>query len=159
MAKIDRKYLAHYINTEQPDGEPIYERLGKDLEEFSPELSAQVERKINILGQTSVVVSGYEKTAQVEPYYAENGSKLFDRLQDILDENRVLEEVKTDVVEVKLWQENEDGSFPAVKEEAYIAVNSYGGDTTGYQIAFTLHFTGNKEKGSFNPQTKTFTAE
>lgn len=159
MGKIERKYLAHFINAAALEEAAEYERLGKDLESFSPELSAQVETKRNILGQTSVVVSGYEKTAQVEPYYAESGSKLFDRLQDILDENRVLEEVKTDVVEVKLWQENEDGSFPAIKEEAYIAVNSYGGDTTGYQIAFTLHFTGNKEKGSFNPQTKTFTAE
>lgn len=41
MAKIERKYLAHYINT-AVSGEAAYERLGKDLEEFSPELSAQV---------------------------------------------------------------------------------------------------------------------
>ena len=48
MAKIDRKYLAHYINAGK-EGEPVYERLGNDLEEFSPEMSAQVETKKNIL--------------------------------------------------------------------------------------------------------------
>ncbi len=160
MAKIERKYLAHFINTAPVGGEaPVYEQLGKDLEEFSAELSAQVETKKNILGQTSVIVSGYEKTGAVEPYYAETGSGLFTRLQDIIDEGRTLEDVKTDVVEVKLWEQAEDGKYPAIREDAYIAVTSYGGDTTGYQIPFTLHFTGNKQRGTFDVVTKTFTEE
>lgn len=160
MAKIERKYLAHFINAAAPGGDsPLYERLGKDLEEFSPELAAQVETKKNILGQTSVVISGYDKTGAVEPYYAEKDSALFARLQDILDEGRVLEDVKTDVVEVKLWEQAEDGTYPAIREDAYIEITSYGGDTTGYQLAFTLHFTGNKTKGRFNVTDKTFTAE
>ena len=154
MAKIERKYLAHFIGT----GEGAYERLGKDLEEFSPELAAQVDTKKNILGETSILISSYEKTGAVEPYYAESGSKLFAKLQDIIDEGRVLEDLKTDVVEVKLWEQAENGSYPAVREEVYIEVTSYGGDTTGYQIPFTLHFTGNKVKGSFNAEDRTFTA-
>ena len=158
MSKIERKYLAHFINAAALGEESaVYERLGKDLEEFSPELSAQVETKKNILGQTSVVISGYEKTGAVEPYYAESGSKLFQRLQDIIDEGRVLEDLKTDVVEVKLWEQGENGSYPAVREEVYIEVTSYGGDTTGYQIPFTLHFTGNKVKGNFDVATRAFT--
>lgn len=159
MSKIERKYLAHFINAAAAgDGKAQYERLGKDLEEFSPELSATVETKKNILGQTSVVISGYEKTGAVEPYYAEEGSALFARLQDIIDESRVLEDVKTDVVEVKLWEESTGGSYSAIREEAYIEVTSYGGDTTGYQIPFALHFTGNKVKGTFNVETREFTA-
>ena len=39
----------------------------------------------------------------------------------------------------------------------YIEVTSYGGDTTGYQIPFTLHYTGEKVKGTFNVSTRTFT--
>ena len=160
MAKIERKYLAHYINTAKADGEANYERLGKDLEEFSPEMAAQVDTKKNILGETSILISSYEKTASVEPYYAESGSGLFERLQDIIDEQLVLDELKTDVVEVKLWESEKEGeTFPAYKEEAFIEVSSYGGDTTGYQIPFTLHYTGNKVKGTFNVKTKTFTAE
>ena len=160
MAKIERKYLAHFINAAALGAEAaVYERLGKDLEEFSPELSAQVETRKNILGQTSVVISGYEKTGAVEPYYAEAGSALFARLQDIIDEGRVLDELKTDVVEVKLWEESTDAGYPAVREEAYIEVTSYGGDTTGYQIPFTLHFTGNKTKGRFDVTGKTFSEE
>ena len=160
MAKIERKYLAHYINTAAPaEGDAAYERLGKDLEEYSPELSAQVDTKKNILGETSIVISSYEKTASVEPYYAEKGDALFTRLQDIIDNQLVLDELKTDVVEVKLWEGEKDStSFPAYKEEAYIEVTSYGGDTTGYQIPFTLRYTGVKVKGTFDVKTKTFTA-
>ena len=158
MAKIERKYLAHFINA-ATDSEAAYERLGTDLEEFSPELSAQVETKKNILGQTSVVISGYEKTAAVEPYYAEAGTALFEKLQGILDDSLVLDSLKTDVVEVKLWEAAEEGVYPAIREQAYIEIQSYGGDTTGYQIPFTLHFTGEKVKGSFDISTKTFTPQ
>lgn len=159
MAKIERKYMAHFINGAAPSTqEAVYERLGKDLEEFSPELSAQVDIKKNILGETSVLISSYEKTGSVESYYAEKGSVLFTRLQGIIDGNLVLDDVKTDVVEVKLWENGEGGVYPAVREEAYIEVTSYGGDTTGYQIPFTIHYTGNKTAGTFNVSTKTFTA-
>ena len=158
MAKIERKYLAHFINTAAPTAEAAnYERLGKDLEEFSPELSAQVDKKKNILGETSVVISSYEKSASVEPYYAEKDSALFTRLQAIIDDQQVLDDLKTDVMEVKLWEQAEDGSYPAIKEEAHIEISSYGGDTTGYQIPFNLHFTGVRTKGTFNVTTKTFT--
>ena len=159
MAKIERKYLAHYINTVTPGGEAAYERLGKDLEEYSPELSAEVESKKNILGETSILISSYEKTGAVEPFYAEKDSALFARLQAIIDDSLVLDDLKTDVVEVKLWEAESSGAYPAIREEAIIEVTSYGGDTTGYQIPFTLHYTGVKTKGTFNPATKTFTAE
>ena len=157
MAKIERKYMAHFINAAR-EGEAVYERLGQDLEEFSPELSAQVETKKNILGESSVLISGYEKTASVEPFYAQKGSALFDRLQEIIDNDLVLDELKAEAVDVKLWDAAEDGVYPAVKEAVYIEVTSYGGDTTGYQIPFTLHYTGEKVKGTFNVSTKTFTA-
>lgn len=157
MAKIERKYLAHFINAADAEA-AVYERLGKDLEEFRPELTADVQTKKNILGETSVLISGYEKTASVEPFYAEEGSALFQRLQDIIDNGKTLDALKTDVVEVKLWEKAEGTAYSAIREEAYIELTNYGGDTTGYSIAFVLHFTGNKVKGSFDVASKVFTA-
>ncbi len=154
MSKIQRKYMAHFIEAE----EGKYVRLGADLEEYSPEMSAQVEKTRNILGQTSVAVTGYEKSASVEPYFAVEGDPLFERLQQIIDGDLVLEDLKTKVVEVKLWKQAE-GGFEAVQEDDYIEVTSYGGDTAGYQIPFTVHYTGNKVKGVFDPQEGTFTPE
>ena len=155
MAKIERKFLAHYINVGSEDAD-VYELLGKDLEEYSPSMSASVETKKNILGENAVVISGYEKTATVEPYYADNESLLFEKLQTIIDENMVLDQLKTQVVEVHLWEQAEENSYVAYQEEAYIEVTSYGGDTTGYQIPFNLHYTGKKVKGTFDLTTKNF---
>ena len=160
--KLERKYMAHYLNAhfaKDSEGEASYVRLGADLEEYSPELSANVEKKNNILGQTSVTIDSYQKQGEVSPYYAEKGDELFTKLQAIIDGDLVLDDLKTDIVEVKLWDEGTDGSFPAIKEECYIEVSSYGGDTTGYQIPFNVHYTGVKTSGTFNPTTKTFTAK
>ena len=120
-------------------------------------MNAKVERRTNILGKQSITISGYEKSAAVDTYYAEPDTALYTRLQEIIDEGLILEDLKTDMVEVKLWDMGKDGAYPAVREECYIEVNGYGGDTSGYQIPFTLHFTGNKVKGTFHPGTKTFT--
>jgi len=150
--KIERKYMAHYIEA----GDGVYVRLGADLEEYAPEMSASVEKSKNILGQTSVAITGYEKSATVEPYFARKGDPLFARLQAIIDGALVLDALKTHVVEVKLWEEDE-GGFPAVREEAYLEVTSYGGNTDGYQIPFVIHYTGAKEQGRFNIETKSFT--
>ena len=156
--KIERKYMAHYLNAAFGSGTASYVRLGSDLEEYSPELSANVEKKNNILGQTSVVIDSYQKQGEVAPYYAEKDDPLFEKLQAIIDGDLTLDNLKTDIVEVKLWGEASTGAYPAVKEECYIEIVSYGGDTTGYQIPFNVHYTGVKTAGTFNPNTRTFPA-
>lgn len=78
MGKIARKYMAHYVDA----GDGTLVRLGKDLEEYTPKLSAQVEKSQNILGQTNVCIAAYDKAVSVKPYYAEEGDPLFQRLQE-----------------------------------------------------------------------------
>lgn len=160
MAKIARKLLAHFINT-APLSDAVYERLGQDLEELNTELNPEIETKNNILGETSTNLSSYQAQYSVEPYYADDGTGLHTFLQDIIDNRKVLDDVKTDVLEVHLWEETAENSgiFTAYKEEAIIEISSYGGDTTGYQIPFNVHLSGNRTKGTFNTSTKTFTAD
>lgn len=43
--KIERKYMAHFLNAAFGSDTASYCRLGNDLEEYSPELSANVEKK------------------------------------------------------------------------------------------------------------------
>lgn len=155
--KIERKFMAHYIDASSTST-ASYELLGKDLEEYTVEMNATVETKANILGNNSTNLSGYEPSASVEPYIAESGTALFTRLQAIVDERKVLDELKTTVVEVHLWEEATSGTYPAYREEAIIEVKRYGGDTNGYQIPFDLHYIGSRVSGTFDPSSKTFTA-
>ena len=93
------------MNAAFGSGTASYCRLGNDLEEYSPELSANVEKKNNILGQTSVTIDSYQKQGEVAPYYAEKNDPLFEKLQAIIDGDLTLDDLKTDIVEVKLWDE------------------------------------------------------
>ena len=154
--KIERKLLAHYLNA-TPSAEATYERLGKDLEEYNVELNAEVEKKKNILGETSINVSSYEVQGEVQPYFAEKGTKLFEFLQDIIDNRKTLDQVKTTACEVHTW-DGAENAYTAFEEEVYIEVTSYGGDYNGYQIMFNVHYTGKRKKGTFNLDTKKFVA-
>ena len=84
-----------------------------------------------------------------------------ERLQGIIDERQTLDDLKTTVVEVHLWESASGaaGSYVAYREDVIIEVSSYGGDTTGYQIPFNVHHTGNRVKGTFALETKTFTPD
>lgn len=154
--KIQRKYMAHYIDA-SATGPVNYVLLGDDLQEYNVELSASVTTTPNILGETKTIIDSYDVTASVEPYYAVVGDPLFERLQAIIDQRQTLDQLKTTVVEVHLWETPTAKKYKAVREEAIIEVTSYGGDTTGYQIPFTLHYTGKRVEGSFDVDTKTFT--
>lgn len=157
--KVGRKFMAHFIDAADPGtSTPEYVRLGKDLEEFNVEMNANVDTKNNIIGETSVTLDSYQPQASAEPYYAVVGDPLFERLQKIIDERQTLDDLKTTVVEVHLWESEISGSYTAYQEEAIIEVSSYGGDTTGYQIPFNLHHTGVRVKGTFAVATKKFTA-
>ena len=160
MAKIARELMAHYIDTSATET-PAYERLGTDLEDYTVEMSPNISTTKNILGETSTSIDSYEVSASVEPYYAVDGDTMFTKLQDIIDNRKTLDDLNTSVIEVHLWDEDDTtaGSFVAYKENAVIEVVSYGGDTTGYQIPFNIHYTGTRTKGLFALATKTFTAD
>ena len=159
VGKIKRMFMAHYINAAEPGDTAVYQRLGSDLEEYNVEMNANVDTKNNILGETSVILDSYQPQASVEPYYAEVGTPLFERLQKIIDERQTLDELKTDVIEAHAWEEVTPKEYVAYRENAIIEISSYGGDTTGYQIPFNLHHTGNRTKGTFDTKTKTFTPD
>ena len=135
--KIKRKFMGNFIDSALPGTEEAaYVRLGKDLEEYNVEMN---ERK----------------------YLRHEEKSMFDRLQGIVDERQTLDDLKTTVVEVHLWDEVSEaaGSYVAYREDAIIEVSSYGGDTSGYQIPFNVHHTGNRVKGKFVLATKKFTPD
>lgn len=156
---MERKYMAHYLDASFGGTTPDFTRLGKDLEEFNIELNPDTEIKQNIIGETSFVHNGYEPSSEVSPYYAEKGDAFFEHLQEIVDTRATGDTCKTDSLEVHLWEGDEAEGFTAWKQPCYVVPTSYGGDTSGYQIPFSLNYVGERVKGKFNPKTKVFTAD
>ncbi len=116
--KIERKYMAHFFERgvwfRYRQLLPLGQRPGR----IFPELSANVEKKNNILGQTSITIDSYQKQGEVAPYYAEKNDPLFEKLQAIIDGDLTLDDLKTDIVEVKLWGEASANAYPAIRRNA-----------------------------------------
>ena len=160
MPKIERKMMAHYIDGSMT-ATPAYYRLGQDLEEFNVDMNAEFESTKNILGASSTQMKGYDPQSSVSPYYAIEGDGIFEKLQNIIDTRATGDATSTTAIEVHLWDEVEasPGTYVAYREVATIVVNSYGGDTAGYQIEFDVKYNGSRTKGKFVLATKTFTPD
>ena len=155
--RMQRKMMAHYIDSTFGGTTPSWYRLGKDLEEFNVELNPQTEQTQNILGENVFTHNGYQVNASAEPYYAREGDALFTQLQTIIDTMAQYEGCATKSLEVHTWEEGTtSGTYKAYVQECYVVPTSYGGDTSGYQIPFTVNLTGEKKSGYFTPASGTF---
>ena len=162
---VERKYLAHYLDSafDMTYATPVYARLGKDLEEYNEELNPEVETNRNILGEQSVRHSGYEVSADVDPFYFENyDDALSNKIMELAMTRAAGDKCKTTMVDVLLKPGSTADDEPTVvwayREDVVIAVNRVGGDTTGIQTPFTVHKAGNRVKGTWDLKTKKFTA-
>lgn len=162
--KAERKYLAHYLDAafDTTYEAANYVRIGKDLEEFNVELNPDVETVKNILGENSVVHNGYESTAEASPVYFDYDDDLTEKVMEIAMLRKGGDSCKTSYVEVLLKPGATSDAAPtvvrAVREDVLLIPTSYGGDTSGVQVPFTINFNGNRTEGTFDLTTKKFTA-
>lgn len=135
---------------------PTYVRLGKDLEEYNEELNPDVEVNKNILGEQNVQHNGYEVQSEVDPFYAYEGDPLFNQLCTIANDRLTGDDCLTTKVDVLV---NASGTVVwAYREDCYVVPSTVGGDTSGVQVPFTVYNAGNRVAGTFNMETKVFTA-
>lgn len=154
LTKVERKYLAHFIDAAFSAESPNYTRLGKDLEDYSESLNPDVDTKKNIIGESSTNVKGYAPQGTVEPYYAYEGDPLYEHLDNIINERATGSSLNTTVVDVQL---SADGTVKwAYREDAVVVPQSRGG-SDGVQIPFEIYYNGNRTKGTFDLTTKKFT--
>lgn len=150
--RMQRKLMAHYIDSTFGGTTASWYRLGKDLEEYNVEMNPDIETSKNIIGESTFTHNGYEVSADAEPFYAREGDPLFEQLQTIVDTQAQYDGCKTSVVEVHSWDPGTtSGTYKAYKQDVYVVPNSYGGDTSGYQIPFTVYYSGAKKSGYFTP--------
>lgn len=153
--KIERKYLAHYIDSSFGGGTATYVRLGKDLEEYNIELNPDVETTKNILGENSINVKGYEVSSSVDTFYAREGDPLFEQLSDIVNNRSTGTALETTVVDVLV--DSAGNVVWAYRENVVVTPQSIGGDGGGVQIPFQINYNGSRVEGDWNMSTKAFT--
>lgn len=153
----ERKYLVHYIDAafDLTGAKPSYVRLGKDLEEYNEELNPDIETVKNIWGEQSVRHNGYDPQSEVSPYYADYDDPLSVKLMEIVNKRLTGDACMTTKVDALL---KDDGSVVwAYREKVKVVPISIGGDTSGVQIPFNVYNVGERVKGTWATESKTFT--
>ena len=145
--KLERKALAHYLDSTFGGEVPSWFLIGSDLEELAVELNPDVESVENILGETSVRDNGYEPSTAVDPYYANPEDAIYEKLRDIAMERKKGDACKSKILEV-IIEDTKATSHLAFQEDVVVKPTSYGGGTDGVAIPFDVHFAGNRKKGT-----------
>lgn len=145
--KLERKALAHYLDSNFGKEAPAWFLIGSDLEELSVELNPDIESVENILGETSVRDNGYEPSTTVDPYYANPTDSIYAPIRDIALERKKGDSCKTKILEV-LIEETAADSHLAFQEDVIVKPTSYGGGVEGVAIPFDVHFAGNRVNGT-----------
>lgn len=164
MAKLGREALAHYLDTTfgMDHAKAVWEILGDDIEEMSVEMNPDTEQIKNILNQTKTKDNGYEPSMEADPYYADPEKKLYPKLRDIALERLKGAACRTLQLEV-IVEDDEAENHLAFVQEVMVKPNSYGGDTGGFNIPFSVSEDGSRTKGyvtaeSLKTGNPTFTA-
>lgn len=147
MPKLNRSAYRTYIDAVPSGQTPTWFLIGKDVEDMSVDMNAQVETRKNILDETSVNHTGYEPSFAVDTYFANPEDSIYDLLQDISMNRLKGDACKTKVLEV-IVEDTDDTSHAAWQEDVIIEVQSYGGSQEGFAIPYTVHFDGNRTAGT-----------
>lgn len=148
MAKLERKALAHYIDASFGGESPEWFLVGKDIEDMSIDLGADISSTKNILGETSVTDNGYEPKISVSPYYANpSDGKFYEKIKAIALQRLKGDACKTKILEV-IIEDTGATSHEAYTEDVVIKPTSYGGGTEGVAIPYDVYFDGNRQRGT-----------
>lgn len=150
--KQARKTFALFYNADTP------ELIGRGIEEISIEQGAEVETVKDVTGVTDVTLGSYEKTTALDPIYVAGGNKFSEKLDEIEEKELVGTDVVYSFIWVKMYKKTTDNKYVAWKQDAVIELTSFGGDVKGVNAPCTLHWCGERTYGTFDPVTKTFTA-
>ncbi len=157
MGKLNREALAHYLDTTWNKkvvdaSKATFEILGDDIEELSVEMNAETSQIKNILGQTKTQDKGYTPSMDADPYYADPDKALYPKLRDIAMERLTGDECKTLMLEV-IVEDLEASTHTAYVREVMVKPTSYGGDTEGFNIPFTVSEDGAWAKGTVTAES------
>lgn len=158
MAKVKRSEFRTFLNTGTTQA-PVWSLLGDGITSAAINYNPQTTEETYIHQDSGVTeIESYRPTMPVEAK-AVAGDEAFDFVDELRRARAVLDDAKTEIVNVWLYEAAVSGAYPAERQPASIQIDDFGGE--GGQttvINFTINYLGDPVQGTFNPTTGTFTA-
>lgn len=142
-----------------------WDAIGKDNDDLSKELNPDTEAGKNVLGETTFKHSGYAPEVDVDPYYMDPNSNMYNHMLECALEERYGEnDLVGKFAEAFFTSVNATTKIMtgyAYVRDAWFVPQSVGGDTSGYAIPYNITPIGAMVKKAIsydmNTNTPTFT--
>lgn len=156
--KVKRSKFATFLNTGTGSTE-TWSLVGDGVTSMTVSYNPQTSDETYIHQDSGTTdVESYKPTSAV-PMTAMQGDPVFDFVDGLRRKRAVLDDARTEVCLVYLYDEATSGAYPAEKNTCSIQIDDFGGEGGGSNVInFTINFVGDGVAGTFNPGTKTFTA-
>lgn len=154
--KVKRSKFAAFLNTGA--GEAVWSLIGNGVTSLTVAYNPQTSDETYIHQDSGTKdVTGYAPTSAV-PMTAHKGDPVFDYVDALRKKRAVLDEARAEICLVYLYEEAQEGAYPAEKNTCSIQIDDFGGEGGGSNVInFTINFVGDAVEGTFNPETKKFT--
>ena len=124
-------------------GTPKWWRLGKYTDDLSVNLNPDVSSNKNVWDESYVEDNGYEPSIESTTYYADPTDPIYPKLRDMAMNRLKGDDCRTTILEV-IVEDTAAAKHRAWKEDVVVKPEEYGGNTSGFQIPFSIHFDGNR---------------
>lgn len=128
-------------------GTPKWWRLGKYTDDLSVNLNPDVSSNKNVWDESYVEDNGYEPSIESTTYYADPTDPIYPKLRDMAMNRLKGDDCRTTILEV-IVEDTAAAKHRAWKEDVVVKPEEYGGNTSGFQIPFSIHFDGKRKEGS-----------
>ena len=156
MGKIKRSKFAAFLNT--GGSTETWSLIGDGVTSMSVSYNPQTSDETYIHQDSGTTdVESYKPTSAI-PMTAIQGDAVFDFVDGLRKSRAVLDDARTEICLVYLYETETSGAYPAEKNVCSIQIDDFGGDGGGSNVInFTINFVGDAVQGTFNPAAKKFT--
>lgn len=158
MAKIKRSQVMTFMNT-TPEGAATYALIGNGVTAGAIAYNPKVEEETYIhQDSATITVESYAPKFPVESI-AVSDDPVFEFIDSLRISRAILGDAETDIVNVWAYEAGGPTAYPAEKQTVSIQIDEFGGDGgSSTKINYTINFIGDPIAGTFNTNTKVFTA-
>ncbi len=147
-----------FMNTTPKETSATYGIIGPGVTELSIAYNPQTSTNQYIHEDVANTdMTGYQPNAPVTGQ-AVPGDPVFDFVNEMRISLPIGSDAYTDVVLVDVFGKQSGGAYAAQKQPVSIQIDSYGGAASDpLSIGYTINWRGSGVKGTFDPDTKSFT--
>lgn len=154
-----RAKLAHYMDTSADAANPVWSRIGEGFTDFTESKNAQEYTRQYINEQTETTdVTGYSPSIA---YSADvyDDDPVCQKVVEISDDELVGDAAQVEIVTANEYEiTGNETACTAYKRTYSVIPDQKGSGVQQLVYTGTLRAVGDQVKGTFNPETKTFTA-